>query len=213
MGIVISQAIKIKQLGQQDYHPVWQAMQDFTQQRTKSTADEIWVVEHPAVFTLGRNGKKEHILNAGSIPVISIDRGGQVTYHGLGQLIVYPLIDLKRRHLGVRKFVTLIETAIIDVLASYDVVATSNPKAPGVYVMGKKIAALGLRISRGCSTHGLSLNINMDLQVFKRINPCGYKGLDVTQCKDLGIEDAMADIANSLVQGLMMKIQANDDSL
>lgn len=210
---MISQAIKIKQLGQQDYHPVWQAMQDFTQQRTKSTADEIWVVEHPAVFTLGRNGKKEHILNAGSIPVISIDRGGQVTYHGLGQLIVYPLIDLKRRHLGVRKFVTLIETAIIDVLASYDVVATSNPKAPGVYVMGKKIAALGLRISRGCSTHGLSLNINMDLQVFKRINPCGYKGLDVTQCKDLGIEDAMADIANSLVQGLMMKIQANDDSL
>jgi lipoyl(octanoyl) transferase len=211
MGIV-TLPVRIKKLGLQTYHPVWQAMQDFTQQRNKTTPDEIWVVEHLPVFTLGRNGKKKHILNAGHIPIIPIDRGGQVTYHGLGQLIIYLLIDLKRRQLGVRQFVTYIEKTIIEFLASHQINAKSDPKAPGVYVDNKKIAALGLRISRGCSTHGLSLNVDMDLDAFKRINPCGYKGLEVTQCKDMGIIADMPDIAETLVQGLLMKIQKNHAS-
>lgn len=199
--------VKIKKLGLQAYHPVWQAMQDFTQQRNETTPDEIWVVEHPPVFTLGRNGKKKHILNAGDIPIIPIDRGGQVTYHGLGQLIIYLLIDLKRRRLGVRQFVTYIEKTIIEFFAAHQINANSDPKAPGVYVNNKKIAALGLRISRGCSTHGLSLNVDMDLEAFKRINPCGYKGLEVTQCKDIGIITDRSEIADTLVQGLLIKIQ------
>jgi lipoyl(octanoyl) transferase len=207
--IVISQHIKIKQLGLQDYQPVWQAMQDFTQQRDSNTDDEIWVVEHSPVFTLGRNGKRKHILDAGNIPIIPIDRGGQVTYHGPGQLVIYLLIDLKRRQLGVRKFVTHIENAIIEFLAANHITANSDPKAPGVYVDGKKIAALGLRISRGCSTHGLSINIDMDLNVFKRINPCGYKDLQVTQCKDIGIDKPMPKIAEELLQGLVEILQTN----
>lgn len=200
--------IKIRQLGLRDYQPVWQAMQDFTQQRDKNTEDEIWIVEHPPVFTLGRNGKRKHILNAGNIPIIPIDRGGQVTYHGPGQLIVYLLIDLKRRQLGVRQFVTQIENTIIAFLTSHHIRANSDPKAPGVYVDGKKIAALGLRISRGCSTHGLSLNINMDLSAFKRINPCGYKGMEVTQCNDLGIHQSMTQIGEELVQDLVKTLKS-----
>ncbi|MCK5919031.1 MAG: lipoyl(octanoyl) transferase LipB [Cocleimonas sp.] len=195
--------IKIKQLGLQDYSPVWQAMQDFTQQRDSTTDDEIWIVEHTPVFTLGRNGKRKHILNAGSIPIIPIDRGGQVTYHGPGQLVIYLLIDLKRRQLGVRQLVTHIENTLVKFLASHHISANSDPKAPGVYVDGKKIAALGLRISRGCSTHGLSFNIDMDLSVFKRINPCGYQGMEVTQCKDLGINKSMSQIAEELTQYLL----------
>jgi lipoyl(octanoyl) transferase len=195
--------IKIKQLGYQDYLPIWQAMQDFTQQRDKNTQDELWVVEHRPVFTLGRNGKRKHILDAGNIPIIAIDRGGQVTYHGPGQLVIYLLIDLKRRQMGVRELVTHMEHAIINFLAAHHVNASSDPKAPGVYVNGKKIAALGLRISKGCSTHGLSLNVDMDLKVFKRINPCGYKDLDVTQCKDLGIKQSLHQIADGLVQYLV----------
>jgi lipoyl(octanoyl) transferase len=183
-------------------------MKLFTQQRKSNTQDEIWVVEHLPVFTLGRNGKYEHILDAGNIPIISIDRGGQVTYHGRGQLIIYLLIDLKRRQLGVRQFVTHIENAIIEFLASHQVVASSDPKAPGVYVEGKKIAALGLRISRGCSTHGLSFNIDMDLSAFKRINPCGHKNLQVTQCKDIGIAQSMQQVAKKLIEHLKTKIQA-----
>jgi lipoyl(octanoyl) transferase len=206
---VISQYVKIKRLGLQDYQPVWQAMQDFTQQRDSNTNDEIWVVEHSPVFTLGRNGKRKHILDAGNIPVIPIDRGGQVTYHGPGQLVIYLLIDLKRRQLGVRKFVTYIENAIIEFLAVNHITANSDPKAPGVYVDGKKIAALGLRISHGCSTHGLSINIDMDLSVFKRINPCGYKDLQVTQCKDIGIDKSMPKIAEELLQGLVRILQTN----
>ena len=205
---MICQAIKIKQLGLQDYDSVWQAMRLFTQQRGSKTQDEIWVVEHFPVFTLGRNGKREHILDAGDIPIIAIDRGGQVTYHGPGQLIIYVLLDLKRRQLGVRQFVTYIENAIIEFLADHHVIANNDPKAPGVYVKGKKIAALGLRISRGCSTHGLSFNIDMDLSAFKRINPCGYKNLEVTQCKDINIDQSMQQIAKALVQGLKMKIQS-----
>ncbi len=196
--------IKIKQLGLQDYLPIWQAMQDFTQQRGKDTQDEVWIVEHLPVFTLGRNGKRKHILDAGNIPIIAIDRGGQVTYHGPGQLVIYLLIDLKRRKIGVRQLVTHIENAIINFLASHHINANNDPKAPGVYVNNQKIAALGLRISKGCSSHGLSLNVDMDLEVFKRINPCGYKGLKVTQCKDLGIKKSMTQIAHELVQYLLV---------
>jgi lipoyl(octanoyl) transferase len=207
---VTVQNIKIKQLGLQDYQPVWQAMQDFTQQRDKNTVDELWVVEHTPVFTLGRNGKRKHILDAGNIPIIPIDRGGQVTYHGPGQLVIYLLIDLKRRQLGVRQLVTHIENILVNFLVSHHISANSDPKAPGVYVDGKKVAALGLRISRGCSTHGLSLNIDMDLSVFKRINPCGYKGMEVTQCKDLGINKSMPQIAEELTQSLLETLQATD---
>lgn len=178
-------------------------MQEFTKSRNEQTPDELWIVEHLPVFTLGRNGKQEHILNPGNIPVIPIDRGGQVTFHGPGQLIIYLLIDLKRRNLGVRQLVTHIENSIINYLAKHQVIAYADPKAPGVYVDGKKIAALGLRISRGCSTHGLSLNIDMNLDDFKRINPCGYEGLEVTQCRYVGIEDGFNTIANALCDCLL----------
>ncbi len=194
-------APKIKQLGLKDYSIVWQAMQDFTKARDKNTNDEIWLVEHPPVYTLGRNGKKEHILlDDAKIPIIKVDRGGQVTYHGPGQLVVYFLLDLHRRKLGVRQLVTLIEDCLVQLLAQYDVVAYSDKKAPGVYVDKKKIAALGLRVSKGCTTHGLSLNIDMDLAPFNNINPCGYAGLEVTQCVALGIEDSKDVLAEKLVQ-------------
>ncbi len=189
----------IKNLGLQDYTSVWQAMQDFTQTRDESTPDEFWLVEHPAVYTQGRNGKAEHILTATDIPIVKVDRGGQVTYHGPGQLIIYTLIDLKRRNLGVRRLVTLLENAIISLLSDHKIKARNNPKAPGVYVDNKKIAALGLRVSRACTTHGLSLNIDMDLSPFNNINPCGYQGLEVTQCKDLGVTDNLQSLSEQLV--------------
>ena len=187
----------------QDYLPIWQAMQDYTLHRNEDSNDELWIVEHPPVFTLGRNAKQEHILDAGDIPIIPIDRGGQVTYHGFGQLVIYLLIDLKRRRLGVRQLVTHIEDSIVTFLASHHVIANSDPKAPGVYVNKKKIAALGLRISRGCSMHGLSLNVDMDLSDFKRINPCGYEGLEITQCKDVGIHLSLEEVAQALVHQLI----------
>ena len=190
---------KIKQLGKQDYQVVWQAMQDFTQTRDINTKDEIWVVSHPPTFTLGRNGKEEHILRPSDIPIIKVDRGGQVTYHGPGQLVVYFLLDLHRRNLGIRQLVTLIEDCLVALLAQYNVEAYSDKKAPGVYVDKKKIAALGLRVSKGCTSHGLSLNIDMDLTPFNNINPCGYQGLEITQCVDLGIEDGLALLAKKLV--------------
>ena len=189
----------IKNLGFQDYTSVWQAMQDFTQTRDENTSDELWLVEHPAVYTQGRNGKAEHILIASDIPIVNVDRGGQVTYHGPGQLIIYTLIDLKRRNLGIRHLVTLLENAIISLLKTHKIKACNNPKAPGVYVDNKKIAALGLRVSRGCTTHGLSLNIDMDLSPFNNINPCGYADLQVTQCKDLGIKENLHVLSEELV--------------
>ena len=192
------QKLKIKQLGLQDYQNVWQAMQNFTQAREADTPDELWIVEHPPVFTLGRNGKPEHILQDSDIPVIKVDRGGQVTYHGPGQIVIYFLLDLHRRKLGIRRLVTLIEDCIVELLAQYDVIANSDPKAPGVYVEGKKVAALGLRVSKGRTTHGLSLNVDMDLKPFSYINPCGYVGLEVTQTKQLGIKDEMNAIATKL---------------
>lgn len=171
----------VKYLGVQEFASVWQQMRDFTDTRTADTPDELWLLEHPSVFTLGQAGKPEHILAAGTIPVIKTDRGGQVTYHGLGQLVGYCLFDIKRLDVGVRELVELIEDALVDVLTQYDIKAWANRDAHGVYVGNKKIASLGLRIRKGCSYHGFSLNIDMDLEPYQRINPCGYAGLEMTQ--------------------------------
>ncbi len=180
----LADTIIIKSLGRQPYEPVWHAMQSFTEQRNIETPDEIWLLEHEPVFTLGRNGKEEHILRKTDIPIVPIDRGGQVTYHGPGQLIVYLMINIKRRGLGVRKLVTLIEQSIISTLAEYQITAAAKKEAPGVYIGDAKIAALGLRVKKGCSFHGLSLNLDMDLTPFTQINPCGYKNLEVVQLSD-----------------------------
>ncbi|MEJ1335395.1 MAG: lipoyl(octanoyl) transferase LipB, partial [Candidatus Sedimenticola sp. (ex Thyasira tokunagai)] len=171
-------------LGRREYTEVWREMQAFTDGRTPESADEIWLLEHPPVFTQGQAGKMEHLLDPGGIPVVQSDRGGQVTYHGPGQLVAYLLIDLRRAKLGVRQLVSLIEKSIIALLEEYDIEANAEPKAPGVYVDGRKIAALGLRVRHGCSFHGLSLNVDMDLEPFSHINPCGYAGLAVTQLVD-----------------------------
>lgn len=174
----------VRHLGEVDYHETWQKMQDFTDSRQPDTPDELWFLSHPPVYTLGKNGKPEHVLNPQDIPVINSDRGGQVTYHGPGQIVVYTLLDLKRMKTGVRELVTLIENSIIELLAQFKVLACARRDAPGVYVNDAKIAALGLRVRKGCSFHGLSLNVDMDMEPFKRINPCGFEGLEVTQLKD-----------------------------
>ncbi len=199
----------IKNLGLQDYETVWQAMQNFTQSRDKTTPDELWIVEHLPVYTLGRNGKPEHILNKTDIPIVKVDRGGQVTYHGPGQLVIYILLDLHRRNLGIRKLVTIIEDAIISLLKAYSVTANSDKKAPGVYIGGEKIAALGLRVSKGRTTHGLSLNIDMDLSPYQDINPCGYQNLKVTQCKDHKITDSIVVVAEKLISYLKQQLKVH----
>jgi len=181
----VTQPIRIKHLGRQEYEPVWHAMQRFTDERDASTMDELWLVEHPPVFTQGLAGKAEHVLAAGDIPVIQVDRGGQVTYHGPGQIVAYPLINLRRHGIGVKSLVHGIEQAIIDTVAQYGVAAARKDNAPGVYVDGAKIASLGLRIRKACSFHGLAFNIDMDLEPFQRINPCGFSGLEVIQLADL----------------------------
>lgn len=173
----------VRDLGLQTYTEVWRAMQDFTANRTAETPDELWCLQHFPVLTVGQAGKMDHVLNPGALPVIQVDRGGQVTYHGPGQLVCYLLIDLRRRALAPRQLVSLIENSLITLLAEYQVKASNRPDAPGVYVDGAKIASLGLRIRRGCSFHGLSLNVDMDLAPFNTINPCGYAGLAVTQLK------------------------------
>jgi lipoyl(octanoyl) transferase len=190
--------LHIRHLGQQDYESVWHAMQQYTDTRNGDSPDELWIVEHPPVFTQGQAGKSEHILNAGDIPVIQVDRGGQVTYHGPGQLVVYPLLDIKRSKLGVRQLVTHIEQSIIDMLAKYDIQAYAKADAPGVYVNERKIASLGLRIRKGCSFHGLALNVDMDLAPFRRINPCGYAGLEMVQCKELGGPQTVVEAGEQL---------------
>lgn len=177
--------MEVINLGQQDYQTSWQAMSDFTNQRTPDTPDQLWLVEHPPVFTQGQAGKAEHLLFPGDIPVVQTDRGGQVTYHGPGQLVAYPLLDLRRLNLGVRELVTRIEQTIVATLAYYGIESAAKPDAPGVYVNGDKIASLGLRVRRGCSFHGLALNVDMDLSPFQRINPCGYQGLAMTQIRVL----------------------------
>ncbi|MBE9568316.1 MAG: lipoyl(octanoyl) transferase LipB [Proteobacteria bacterium] len=195
---------KICHLGVVDYQETWQKMQAFTDQRQSDTPDEIWFLQHPPLYTLGKNGKAEHVLNPRDIPVINVDRGGQVTYHGPGQIVVYTLLDLKRLDIGVRQLVTILEQSIIDLLATYDVSANARPDAPGVYVNSAKIAALGLRIRKGCSFHGLALNVDMDLEPFARINPCGYEGLAVTRLKDL-YPDVELDGVTEKLQQILVK--------
>jgi len=190
----------IRNLGLQDYTDTWKDMQRYTQQRTNNCPDQLWVVEHNPVYTLGLNGKREHLLNIGNIPVVQSDRGGQVTYHGLGQLVVYILFDIKRLQLNIRELVTLLENSMINTLAEYEILASARTDAPGVYVEGKKIGSIGLRIKKNCSYHGLSLNNNMNLQPFDHINTCGYSDLKVTQLSDLGINISTDELANSLVR-------------
>ena len=194
----------IKYLGRRDYQQTWQQMKDFTHQRDEQSADQIWVTEHDPVFTQGLNGKPAHLLNTGDIPVMQTDRGGQVTYHGPGQLLLYCLLDISRLGFGVRALVTHIENAVIAFLADYGINAAARANAPGVYVGEAKIAALGLRIRKGCCYHGLSLNIDMDLSPFSRINPCGFERLAVTQLAEFGIsislEQAGYELADSLIK-------------
>jgi len=190
--------IIIRELGRQAYQPTLNAMRSFTQTRDASTVDEFWLLEHPPVFTQGRNSKPEHLLNAQGIEVIDIDRGGQITYHGPGQIVLYVLLDLNRAKKGVRDLVSAMEQSIIQLLAEYDLSANARADAPGVYVDNAKVAALGLRITRGRSYHGLSLNVDMDLSPFDGINPCGYPEMSVTQCCDLGIQDPLPKISDRL---------------
>ncbi|MCW8889440.1 MAG: lipoyl(octanoyl) transferase LipB [Sedimenticola sp.] len=196
----------IKKLGLQEYEAVWRAMQDFTNDRDQATRDEIWLVEHPPVFTLGQAGKPEHLLNPGEIAVVQTDRGGQVTYHGPGQLVAYLMLNLRRHKLGVRQLVTLIEQSLVDLLSDYGIEAAARPDAPGVYVSEKKIAALGLRVRHGCSFHGLSLNVAMDMEPFSRINPCGYADLEVTQMSLLAENLSITSVADNLVSHLLLRL-------
>jgi lipoyl(octanoyl) transferase len=193
----------LRWLGRAEYEPTWRAMQSFTEQRGPQTRDEIWFLEHPPVFTLGMNAAREHVLAPGDIPLVQIDRGGQVTYHGPGQLVVYPLLDVRRRALGVRQLVMALENAIIALLASWNIAATAKRDAPGIYVDGRKLASIGLRIRRGCSYHGLAFNVAMDLEPFRRINPCGYRGLEVTDLRTLGVSLELHSVAEPLAPHLL----------
>ncbi len=203
----------VRDLEQREYRPTWQEMQDFTDTRTDATLDEIWLVEHPPVFTQGQAGKAEHLLNPGNIPVVQSDRGGQVTYHAPGQLIVYFLLNLRRREYGVRELVTHIENLIIDTLRELDIDSKSRPEAPGVYVDNKKICSLGLRVRKGCTFHGLALNIDMDLSPFLRINPCGYQGLEMTQIRDLKPDVTLHDVKRILITKLVAQLQYSQMTL
>ncbi|MCE5181513.1 MAG: lipoyl(octanoyl) transferase LipB [Betaproteobacteria bacterium] len=205
-----SASLLIEHLGQVEYLPTWRAMQDFTARRGPETPDELWLLEHPPVYTLGLAGKPEHLLHATAIPVVNIDRGGQITYHGPGQIVAYLLLDLKRRNLGVKELVRRMEQAVIDLLAGYHVVAERRDKAPGVYVGNAKIAALGLRIKNGCCYHGLCLNVDMDLTPFAAINPCGYTGLAVTQTRAQGIADGVEILSEKLAQQLVAKLEGTN---
>jgi len=193
---------RVRELGRQPYEPVWRAMQRFTDARDENTADEIWLVEHDPVFTLGQAGKPEHVLAAGDIPVVHVDRGGQVTYHGPGQIVAYPLFDLKRMKAGVREYVCRIEQSMIDTMAEWNIHAERKDGAPGVYVAGAKVGALGIRVRRGCTFHGLAFNIAMDLEPWHRINPCGYQGLQVTTLADLGGPSGMDAVKPVLLANL-----------
>ncbi|MGJ0489280.1 lipoyl(octanoyl) transferase LipB [Methylobacter sp.] len=199
--------IMIRNLGLQHYETTWQAMQQFTLERTEETVDEIWIVEHFPVYTLGLNGKPEHLLDAGAIPVIRSDRGGQVTYHGPGQLVIYTLLDIKRLKIGVRQLVTILEQAMISALAGYGIAALARAEAPGVYVDGKKIGSIGMRIKKNCSYHGLSFNNQMDLSPFDSINTCGYPELEVTQLADLGVAVKNSELALPVIQAITTAIQ------
>ncbi len=202
----LNQYAIIRRLGLQDYSSVFQQMQQFIADRTPETPDEIWLLEHPPVFTLGTNAKPEHLLNPEDIPVVQTDRGGQVTYHAPGQLIAYILIDVKRKGMGVRQLVSALENSVIQFLANQGIEAAANPTAPGVYVDGAKIAALGLRVKQKGSYHGLSLNVDMDLTDFDRINPCGYPGLQVTSLKKLGLDLDMQQTTSLMLESLCQQL-------
>lgn len=191
--------MKTRFLGLADYHATWTAMRAFTDKRTADDEDELWVCEHPAVYTLGQAGRREHILNTADIPVVQSDRGGQVTYHGPGQVVIYTLINLRRSNIGVRDMVIRLENSVIGLLAEHDIVAAGKREAPGVYVEQAKIAALGLRVRRGCTYHGLAMNIDADLSPFAGIDPCGFKGLEVTSTQQLGVTVAKDKIIEQLV--------------
>ncbi len=196
----------LRRLGHQEYEAVWREMQAFTLERNANTADEIWIVEHPPVYTLGLNGKREHVLHIDNIPVIETDRGGQVTYHGPGQLVVYLLLDIERLQLGVRKVVSLLEHAMINTLSQYGIKAFAKPDAPGVYVNDNKIGSVGLRVKKGSCYHGLSLNNNMDLKPFDQINTCGYPSLEVTQLADLNVNIQTCELAVPVVHHILQAI-------
>lgn len=202
----------LRRLGRVDYVPTWEAMQVFTAERTPDTPDELWIVEHPPVFTLGQAGKPEHLLSDIGVPLVKIDRGGQITYHGPGQSVVYLLLDLNRRQLKVRQLVNKIEQAVIDLLAEWDIAAQRQSGAPGVYTAAGKIAALGLRIRGGRSYHGVSLNVDMDLSPFSAINPCGYAGLAVTQLRDFGIATSVTESGERLCQHLIVQLSSESNS-
>jgi lipoyl(octanoyl) transferase len=200
----------IKHLGRVKYEPTWRAMERFTLERGPTTPDEIWFLEHPPVFTLGMAGKMEHVLAPGDIPVVQIDRGGQVTYHGPGQLVVYPLLDLRRQKLGVRELVEALENSVIDTLEGYGIQARNRRDAPGVYVDARKVCSIGIRVRRGCSYHGIAFNVAMDLEPFLRINPCGYAGLEMTQVSALGGPASVSQVATDLVPALLERLGYND---
>jgi lipoyl(octanoyl) transferase len=195
-------SVVIRELGLQPYETIWHDMQQFTQERTEETPDEIWVLEHLPVYTLGLNGKPEHLLNPGLIPIIKSDRGGQVTYHGSGQLVVYTLLDIKRLKLGIRQLVTLLEQSMISALAQFGLTAVAKPEAPGVYVNNKKIGSIGIRIKNNACYHGISLNNNMDLTPFDHINTCGFRDLQVTQLADFGVSVSTTELAIPVVQAI-----------
>lgn len=197
----------VRRLGMVDYEPTWRRMQALAETRGPEQADEIWLLQHPPVFTLGLNGSRTHLLAPGDIPVVQVDRGGQVTYHGPGQLVVYPLLDLGRNGLGVRALVCALERAVIRCVAAYGIEARGDREAPGVYVEARKLASIGLRIRRNCSYHGLALNVDMDLEPFRRINPCGFSGLEVTQLADLGVETPLETVMDDLERALLAELQ------
>ena len=194
--------IIVRRLGLREYQPTWQAMRDFTDSRQNDAVSELWIVEHPPVFTQGQAGKAEHLLQTGDIPVVQTDRGGQVTYHGPGQLVIYLLLSLREAGIGIRGLVTVMEQAIIDLLGARGIDAAARADAPGVYVDGRKIASLGLRVRRGCTYHGLALNVDNDLSPFHRINPCGHAGLEVTSMRELGLQDTLTTLGDELAQRL-----------
>ena len=203
----------VRNLGLQSYEPIWRAMQEFTNSRNDSTQDEIWFCEHEPVFTLGLNTKPEHLLAPGDIPVVQIDRGGQVTYHGPGQLMVYPLIDIRRASIGVRDLVTALEQCVVDLAADNSIEAASRCDAPGVYVDGVKLASVGLRIRRGASFHGMALNVDVDLEPFSRINPCGFQGLEVTDLRHLGAEHGLDNVRDALLPHLLRHLQLDNSEI
>ena len=195
--------IVVRSMGREEYEPLWRRMQSFTDTRDESTPDEIWFTEHPPVFTLGLNASREHLLDPGDIPVVQVDRGGQVTFHGPGQLMIYPLVDLKRAKTGVRDLVTGLEQSIVDLVADHGIEGKARKDAPGVYVDSRKIASVGLRIRRGCSFHGMALNIDVDLAPFGKINPCGFSDLEVTDLRSLGIDNDREHLRAAVEQNLL----------